>query len=84
MVISVAHSCFPFSINSRPLFFIQEFIGEVDAYKGQVDSLFDQGKLLVDGGHLDKMDVEGIGKTTKALSQHWTGINDHLQDRKIR
>lgn len=57
---------------------------EVNAYTEQVNFLFDKGKPLVDGGRLDKTDVDGIEKTTNALSQRWNSVNDHLKERKRR
>ena len=39
-------------------------------------------KNLLDGGHLDKADTDGVEKTANALSQRWDAANKHLNERQ--
>lgn len=57
---------------------------EVDAYAPKVSLVLEEGKVAIDGGHLDKMDMEGIEKTTNALTQRWSEVNDHIKERRER
>ena len=48
----------------------------------RVDAFFQASKELVEGGRLDKTDVEGVDKTKNALAQRWNAVNDHLKERQ--
>ena len=56
----------------------------MNTYKEKVDFVVEEGKALVDEGRLDKTDVDGIDKTTNALSQKWNSVNLHLAERQKR
>ena len=56
----------------------------MNAYTEKVDFVFEEGKALVDEGRLDRADVDGIDKTTNALSQRWNSVNLNLAERKKR
>ena len=39
-------------------------------------------KNLLDGGHLDKADTDGVDKKANALSQRWDAAKKHLNERQ--
>ena len=55
---------------------------DVKLYEPRVQGVSSDGKLLVDGGHLDKADTDGVEKTANALSQRWHAANKHLNERQ--
>lgn len=48
----------------------------------KVDALSNASKVLIDGGRLDKADVEGVEKTMNALSHRWNVVKDHVKERQ--
>ena len=48
----------------------------------RVQGVSADGKVLVDGGHLDKADTDGVEKTANALSQRWDAASKHLNERQ--
>ena len=39
-------------------------------------------KELVEGGTLDKADLDGVAKTTNAIGQRWNDLDQHVHDRQ--
>ena len=48
----------------------------------KVHSVSADGKNLLDGGHLDKADTDGVEKKANASSQRWDAANKHLNERQ--
>ena len=47
-----------------------------------MQSLCADSRVLVDGGHLDKADTDGVEKTANAMSQRWDVANKLLNERQ--
>ena len=62
--------------------YYQKAIKDVKACEPTVESLFADSQVLVDGRHLDKADINGVEKTSNALSQRWDAVNKHLNERQ--
>ena len=60
----------------------QNLLQEVQACEPMRFSLEADCKELVEGGTLDKADLDGVAKTTNAIGQRWNDLDQHVHDRQ--